>query len=102
MREWYARFRCWITGRRGLSGDLSEEMEAHLAMQTERYVERGMPPAQARAEARRRFGNSTYVAESTREAWGFPAFEGLLKDVRHGFRAIRRAPGFSLVVILTF
>src|SRR5262249_44615214 len=35
------------------------------------------------------------------DAWGFPSLDGLIKDARHGFRAIRRAPAFSLVVILT-
>jgi putative ABC transport system permease protein len=36
------------------------------------------------------------------EAGGFSSLESLLKDVRYAFRAMRRAPSFSLVVILTF
>ena len=29
------------------------------------------------------------------------SLENLLRDVLHGFRAMRRLPGFSLVVVLT-
>ncbi len=53
-------------------------------------------------QARREFGNVTLIAERARDAWGFPTFESLWKDVRYGLRAMRRAPAFSLVVILTF
>jgi predicted permease len=101
MREWWSRFRAWTTGRRGLAADLADEMAAHFEMEVERAIERGMTPDQARAAVRVRFGNTTLVAERSRDAWGFPSVESLLKDIRYGFRAILRAPAFSLVVILT-
>jgi putative ABC transport system permease protein len=101
MDERWSRFRAWIAGRRGLAEDLAEEIESHVDMEAARLVERGMAPEQARAEARRRFGNRTRVAERARDAWGFPGLEGLLKDIRYGLRGIRRAPGFAAVVILT-
>ncbi len=37
----------------------------------------------------------------SRDAWGFPPLESLLKDIRYGLRGIRRSPAFSLIVILT-
>src|SRR5579863_7992195 len=93
MREWWTRFRKWTTGRSGMSDDLAEELRSHFAMQAE-----DTSPEQARRE----FGNSTLIAEQARDAWGFPSVESLWKDVRYGFRSMRRAPAFSLVVILTF
>ena len=36
-----------------------------------------------------------------RDQRGLPWFEDLLRDVRHGLRGLRRAPGFAAVVILT-
>src|SRR5271154_4480298 len=101
MREWLSKFRALIIGRRGLDDDLAEEMRTHLDMEADRYMEAGMVTEEARIAARRRFGNAAAITEHTRDAWGFPTLESLLKDIRYGFRAIRRAPAFSLVVILT-
>ncbi len=102
MRAWWSRFRAWATGRREIGADLAEEIQSHIEMETESGVERGLDPQAARLAAHRRFGNATAIAERSRDAWGFPSFESLLKDVQYGFRAIRRAPGFSIVVVLTF
>ena len=101
MRAWWSRLRVWISGRRGIAEDLAEEVQSHIEMESENCIERGMGSEEARAAARRQFGNSTNVAERARDAWGFPALESFLKDVRYGLRAMRRAPAFSCVVILT-
>jgi predicted permease len=101
MRAWWSRLRVWISGRRGIAEDLAEEVRSHIEMESANCMERGMGSEEARAAARRRFGNSTNVAERARDAWGFPALESFLKDVRYGLRAMRRAPAFSCVVILT-
>jgi len=101
MREWFSKFRALIKGRRGLDNDLAEEIETHLHMEADRYMETGLVTEEARIAARRRFGNAAAISERTRDAWGFPTIESLLKDIRYGFRAIRRAPAFSLIVILT-
>ena len=102
MREWWSKLRAWMTGRAEIASDLGEEVRSQIEMETEAFMERGMTPEAARAAARRHFGNATTVAERARDAWTFTAFETLLKDVRYGFRAMRRSPAFSLVVILTF
>jgi len=101
MREWLSKFRAFIKGRQGLDDELAEEMRTHLDMEADRYIETGMLTEEARIAARRRFGNAAAITERTRDAWGFPTLESLLKDIRYGFRAVRRAPGFSLIVILT-
>ncbi len=38
-----------------LRADVDTELQGHLEMLTEQYVAEGMPPADARAQARRRF-----------------------------------------------
>ena len=102
MRQWWSKLRAWMTGRAAIDTGLAEEVRSHVEMETEGFVERGMPLEAARAAARRHFGNATAVTEHAHDAWTFAPFESLLKDVRHGFRAMRRSPAFSLVVILTF
>jgi putative ABC transport system permease protein len=102
MRQWWSKVRAWMAGRAAIDNDLAEEVCSQIEMETDALVERGMTPEAARAAARRHFGNATAVAEGAHDAWTFTAFESLLKDVRYGFRAMRRSPAFSLVVILTF
>lgn len=101
MREWWSKICVALHLRRGMDGDLSEEMQAHLDLMSAENIERGMRPHEARAAARRAFGNLTSTQEKAREAWQFPRFETILQDIRYGLRGIRRSPSFSLVVILT-
>ena len=101
MREWWSKIRRALSLRRGLHDDLSEEMRSHLDFLIEENIARGMTSEDARAAAKRHFGNQTAVRERAREAWQFPQFETILRDLRYGLRGIRKAPGFSLVVILT-
>ena len=57
----------------------------------------GMSPEEARAAARRDFGNVPLMRELTREAWGWASAEAILLDTRGALRAIRRNPAFSAV-----
>src|ERR1039458_7906194 len=102
MRQWWSRFRAWMGGRHGIADDLAAEMQSHLEMEAESYIERGASPEKARAAARGHLGHSTMFAERARDAWGFPSVESFFNDVLYGFRAMRGAPAFSVVVILTF
>src|SRR5216117_1380718 len=101
MREWWSKLARALHLRRGLDDDLSDEMRAHLELMTDDNLERGMPPGEACAAARRHFGNLTRTQERAREAWQFPRLETFLQDIRYGLRGIRKAPSFSVVVIST-
>jgi predicted permease len=101
MREWWAKISRALHLRRGLDDDLSEEMQTHLGLIAAENIEHGMPPDEARAAARRRFGNVTATQERAREAWQFPRLETIFQDIRYGLRGMRKSPSFSLVVILT-
>jgi putative ABC transport system permease protein len=101
MREvWSKICRAWHL-QNGLEDELSDEIEAHLELMTADNLERGMPPEEARAAARRAFGNRTRTQENAREAWQFPRFETVLQDIRYGLRGIRKSPSFAVLVILT-
>ena len=100
MYEWWSKLRR-AAGRRALDEELAAEMRAHADLMADDNLALGLTAEEARAAARRGFGNMTAVQERAREAWRFPSFESLLKDLRYGLRAIRQGPGFSLVIILT-
>jgi putative ABC transport system permease protein len=97
-----ASVRAWLSKiGRILHFRCGQEMRSHLDFLIEENIARGMPPADARAAARRHFGNETATRERAHEAWQFPRIETVLQDLRYALRGIRGSPGFSLVIILT-
>ncbi len=74
--------------RRQLNRDLQDELAYHLEQR------------QLHGETRAPFGNPTLIQEATRDVWMFRWLEELSRDVRHAFRTMRHAPGYTLAVIL--
>lgn len=98
MREWWSKLRALVRRER-LDEDLRAELDAHLQMEVEARLDRGMSEDTAIDSARRQFGNRTRIEESSREAWMFLRLETLVQDVRYGLRVLRRSPGFALTAI---
>jgi len=94
--------RIWATfRRRQLDEESEEEVQAHLNMLTERFIARGMEPAEAFYAARRQFGGITQMKEHLRERRALPPLDVLVQDVRHAFRQLRKAKGFTVSAALT-
>lgn len=89
----------WLGKQRQLDRELEEEIQAHLALAAQDRVERGQSPSEARYAARREFGNSTAIKETTREVWIWTWVEQLLQDVKFALRWYRKNPGFALTAV---
>jgi predicted permease len=87
--------------RRRLEEELERDIAAHIAMETDENISRGMAPEEARYAALRKFGNVARVKEETRGVWAWAALDGWRADVRQAFRAMRRSPGTAALAILS-
>jgi predicted permease len=84
-----------------LDAEFDEELRFHLDARAEANVRAGMSPDEARDEARRHLGSPLKAREGMREARINALGEGLLQDVRHAARLLRRRPGGAALTILT-
>src|SRR5688572_22188395 len=80
---------------------LDEEIQFHIHGQTEKNLKAGMTPEEARRHALVKFGGVQRAKESTRDQLRAGSIEDVARDVRYGFRALVRAPGFTVVAVLT-
>ncbi len=79
--------------------DFTREIRAHIDIETSRLIEDGLPPDQARAAARRAFGNVTRAQERFYERRRLLWLDHLRQDVRCAARSIRRYPVAALVAV---
>ena len=97
---WYHRLTNLVRPGRH-SRDLDREMGFHLAERVDALVAGGMTEAEARREARRRFGNRGIMKEHTREADILAWLDVLLADLRQAMRALGANRGFAVVAVLS-
>ncbi len=100
LKEQTARVRGSF-GRRTFESTFDEEVEAHLALPTDRLIERGLSPEEALYAARRRFGGITQMKDELRDRSRFRFLEAVTQDCSYVFRQLRKSPVFAASAILT-
>src|SRR6202040_601766 len=90
-----------MVGRKRQASDFSAEIEAHLQHESERLREQGLSEEEARAAARRSFGNLMQAEERFYESSRWRWWDQLCQDLRFGLRMLARNPGFTATVVLT-
>ena len=100
IRRFLKRLTSWSrTGRD--EERLREEIEAHIAFQTEDNLRAGLSPEEARRQAVLKFGTVEAIKEDYRDQRRLLFVETLLRDTQYALRRLRRSPAFTVVVIFT-
>jgi predicted permease len=80
---------------------LDSELRFHIEQQVADYIKAGAAPEEARRRAWREFGGIDQVKEQCHEAQRGYLIETIVQDAHYGLRTLRKAPGFTAVVVLT-
>ncbi len=91
----------WWGRRKKREQDLERELRSDLELEAIEQEENGVPPEEARYAAQRAFGNTNLVKEEVRDTWGGRWFEDFLNDIRFTVRQLRKAPAFTVVVLMS-
>src|SRR6266702_6687373 len=94
--NWWNR----LARRAQMEAQREKELSFHLEQHTSQLIGRGIPPDQARRQARLALGGPEQVKEKCRDARGTRWLEDLLQDTRYALREFRRKPGFTVVALL--
>ncbi len=85
----------------GLDRDMDEEMRFHLALEAEDLSRAGLSNDEAARRARVKFGAVENHKETARDGRGVLALETIVRDLSYIVRALRRAPAFTMAVVLS-
>lgn len=90
-----------MSTRKRSGDDFDREIRAHLELETDRLIEDGLAPDEARARAARVFGSVTHSRERFYERSRWLWFDRLAQDLRCGWRGLRRYPLAATVAVVS-
>jgi predicted permease len=89
-----------IRRKRPLDG-LDQDIHNHIERETQDNIERGMPPEEARRQARLTFGNVALAKEDTRRVWVSAWLDEARQDLRYAARTLRKSRSFTTTAAAT-
>lgn len=96
---WVGRLRNTVWRRDSQYDLIAEEQEFHIEQRTRDNIARGLSPAEARADAVRRFGNTALLRDRTLDADRLAGLDALVRDTRLAVRMLSRRRGFAVAAV---
>ena len=100
--NFWVQIRSWTSAmlrRNRTEREMDEEMRFHLEARATDLMRDGLAEHEALRRARLEFGGMETTKDQCRDAVGVTFLETLAQDVKHGFRTMMHAPGFTIVTV---
>ena len=81
--------------------ELDAELRFHIEQQIAAYIASGLSLEEASRRAHLEFGGVQQTKESVRDVKWFTHLESLFRDIRFGFRQLRKNPAFVAAVVIS-
>ncbi|HEV2426456.1 MAG TPA: ABC transporter permease [Terriglobia bacterium] len=90
-----------IFRRAGWDRERARELKAHLELEIDDNLARGLSPEEARYAAQRKLGNPALIREEIYQMNSIGFLETFRQDLRYAIRRLRQTPGFTALCIVT-
>ena len=100
LRDLKLRARGLFTPRR-VERELKEELSFQLERETQKLIDQGLNPDEARKGAKARFGSVPLAADECRDARGTAFIDNTVRDILYAFRTFQRVPLVAFTIVST-
>jgi predicted permease len=90
-----------IVNNKAVEADLDAEVRSYVQLLVDQKVKAGMSPEEARRQALLEVGGIERTKDDVRDERPGMMLENGMRDLKHGFRLLKRSPGFATVAVLT-
>jgi predicted permease len=90
-----------LVHRTRVDNDIETELQFHIDAHTQRLIDLGVPPREAKRRSKIEFGRVDVQKEKYRSAIGLGPLHEIGGDVRYGLRSLYRNKAVSLVAVLS-
>jgi predicted permease len=81
--------------------DLNDELAFHIERETQKLIDEGVAPREARLRAQATFGSTTVVADECRDERGIALIDNTVRDIQYAARTFTKAPLASFTIVAT-